>query len=399
MWKVNVWIRWAESRAKKLLHGVRVLRSLAEAAAIRVALPAPAGLDPGGLPAPGSVVILGTGYIGDLVLATPTLRAIREAFPQARITLLVEERVIDLFAEADIFDRLLTVTRGTRRDLLAHARMLRGERPDVAVVLPHTVTAALFARATCAPVRVGHDSQGRRFLLTRTAANEKTIHEVERLFGLVRALGVLRSTAGLPRVWPLASARQSARRHLERLAPTGGPIIALTIGATNPARRWPPARWALLIRRLALARNARFVLIGAAVDQMAAAEIVARVGDDVLREANANADRARLLNLAGRTSLAEVAWLFDVPDLVVGSDSGLLHVAAARGAKVVGLYGPGDPVAWGPFGTGHAVVRLPMACSPCANHVCSSVACIRLLPVEAVVHDALLLLDGRRAAR
>jgi ADP-heptose:LPS heptosyltransferase len=129
------------------------------------------------------VVILGTGYIGDLVLATPTLRAIREAFPQARITLLVEERVTELFAEADLFDQLLTVAGGSRGDLLAHAGMLRAETPDVAVVLPHTVTAALFACATGAPIRVGHDSQGRRFLLTRTAPNEKTVHEVERLLG------------------------------------------------------------------------------------------------------------------------------------------------------------------------------------------------------------------------
>ena len=130
-------------------------------------------------------------------------------------------------------------------------------------------------------------------------------------------------------------------------------------------------------------------------DQAAAAEIIARVGD----RASSLPGPARLVDLTGKTSLAEAAWLFDSANLVVGSDSGLLHVAAARGAKVVGLYGPGDPVAWGPFGTGHAVVRIAMACSPCANHVCSSVACIRGLPVENVVHQALQIVDGRSAKR
>jgi ADP-heptose:LPS heptosyltransferase len=94
----------------------------------------------------------------------------------------------------------------------------------------------------------------------------------------------------------------------------------------------------------------------------------------------------------------EVAWLLDAVDLLVGSDSGLLHLAAARGTPVVGLYGPGDPVAWGPFGKGHAVVRIPMACSPCANHTCSSVACLGELAAERVLGDVVRVMDGRARA-
>jgi hypothetical protein len=142
---VSAGIRWVESRARKLLHGAGITGRLGRAAILRGSLPRPVGRDPGGPATADSIVILGTGYIGDVVLATPTLRALRQAFPSSEITLSVEERIAELMAESPLHDRLLPITETRMDGLIDLALRLREARPDIAVALPHTVDAALFA--------------------------------------------------------------------------------------------------------------------------------------------------------------------------------------------------------------------------------------------------------------
>jgi len=153
-------------------------------------------------------------------------------------------------------------------------------------------------------------------------------------------------------------------------AATGQPLAVLHPGARWSSKLWPPASWARLAEWL---QDQGFLVAvtGSHADQELAAGITAQC-------------RAPLINLAGRTSLAELAAILRTTRLAVTTDTGVMHLAAALGTPVTALFGPTAPWRTGPFGEGHEVVRLDMPCSPCFRRDCPEPRCLTELPVSAV---------------
>jgi len=149
-------------------------------------------------------------------------------------------------------------------------------------------------------------------------------------------------------------------------------LVVLHPGARWPTKVWPAASWARLADRLIREKGLAVVITGSAADRELAAQIVAQM-------------REQALNLAGRTSLAELAGIMQQARLAVTADTGPMHLAAALGTKVVAIFGPTAPGRTGPFGPGHRVVRLGLACSPCFQRHCPEPRCLTGLSPEAVL--------------
>ena len=338
------------------------------------------------------VLIVGPSWVGDMVMAQALYKLLRQQDPN------VEIHVVAPAWSLPVLERMPEVARGIelvvghgelglrrRWDL---ARRLRAERYTRAIVLPRSAKAALVPWLAGVPRRTGFRGEWRYGLLNDIRSLDASLDQTVKRFV---ALGMPRGAA-LPGSLPAAlqPRLRSDPQNLERLRAAhdltrGAPFAALMPGAEyGPAKRWPAAHFGALAAELA-ARGADVLVLGSAKERSIGDEVVAR------------AAHARVRNLAGATSLADVVDLLAGSDVAVSNDSGLLHVAAAAGASIVALYGSSSPKFTPPLTEAAAVVWLELECSPCFARECplKHFRCLNELAPATVLRAA----DALRAKR
>jgi ADP-heptose:LPS heptosyltransferase len=260
---------------------------------------------------------------------------------------------------------------------------VRRERYALAVDLQRITKSALLARLSGAPRVLGFDAARAKeasWLWTREriAPGDPSAHMVLQYLEFARHLGVPE-----PRARHELPPDLEAEAWAEELAlDLGGDPIAISVGATKPANRWPTERTAALAVAIRRELRVPVCLTGGAGERSAALDSVAAAGDPGLRV------------LVGETSVRQLAALLGRARLFVGCDTGPMHLAAAQGTGVVALFGPADPRRTGPWGAGHRIVRVPPPCAPCNRRTCNQPrhACmedIEVAPVLEAVRAAL----------
>lgn len=310
-----------------------------------------------------AILVIKLADIGDVLTATPALRALRQRYPRARIDLLTTPHAA-MVVPPGLASHVLQAPRNLVRgvgDLPSALSLLRSLRQAnyEAIALLHHLTLRpgvakyrLLAAATAAPIVAGLDN-GRGGWLTHPVPDRGfgMLHEVQYALQVAGALDA--APAGLE----LAAQSDPADTAQARawLAALPLPRVAIHPGSGGyaVARRWEPEKWAAVGDALAERYGATIVLVGTAADD----------ADDV-----AAALRAPYLNLAGGTSLPQLAAVLGQCNLFLGADSGVMHLACASGTPVVALFGPSNHQAWGPWTPAgrSAVVRLGLSCSPCS---------------------------------
>lgn len=310
------------------------------------------------------ILVVKLADIGDVLTATPAIRALCQTFPDARIDVLTTPAAAAAISK-DLRVGVLTAPRNLVAgpdDLSAMVSTLvelRCARYDAVVFLHHLTLRngvakyRLLAAATGAPVLAGLDN-GNGGWLTHAAPDEGfgACHEVEYWLRVVCLLGAGTQDARLVAPYD-AYDLQRADALLDDLGARPWIAIHPGSGGYSMARRWEPVRWAELADALAARYGAQILLVGSPAD-----------GADLVEAAMAS----RCRNLAGLTTVPELAALLARCDLFIGADSGVMHLAAAAGAPVVALFGPSNHLAWGPWAPRGVsrVVRLDLPCSPCS---------------------------------
>jgi lipopolysaccharide heptosyltransferase II len=258
------------------------------------------------------------------------------------------------------------------------AQRLRQEKYDACFVLERSAVLALAPLLAGIPQRIGIDSGGRGFSLTVGVSALPVRPEPELYLDLLRQIGGTPQSRLLEFVVP-TSATASVTELLTRSGLVERKLVVLhCAGGTNPGmillrKRWPAERFVALARR-ATEAGAVPVLVGSSDDRLMAEGVTNQVPEAV--------------NVAGRLSLAELAALAQRAAVYVGNDSGPSHVAEAAGARVVMLFGPSDPIQYGPRGPNAVAVSAGFGCSPCFENgrvaPCANVLCMASLPVERV---------------
>jgi len=289
-------------------------------------------------PAGGRVLVVGVNWLGDAIMSMPALQALRARAPAAHIALLSKPPLLPLWrmhTAPDALLPLITGWRGLRQTVAA----VRAGRFATAWVLPNSYRAALIPWLAGVPERRGYAGQpGRRALLTAVAApavDDAHRHQAWEYLHLLAAggQGILPAALPPPQLNIPAGAAVTAQQRLSGLS---RPRIALLPGAARgPSKRWP--HFAALGRLLQERLRAAVLLLGAAGEAAACAELASAIGGGVR-------------NLAGQTSLPELAAMLQACELVIGNDSGGIHLAAAVGAPVVALFGSTDPARTAPLG-------------------------------------------------
>jgi heptosyltransferase-2 len=317
-------------------------------------------------------------WLGDTVMALPTLRSLRRALPGAELWCLGPWVGTILESEPGIARRL--VSPGSVAARLAQARRLQQARFDLALILPNSFETALAGWFSRARWRVGY-GEGRGALLTHAVrSGTEPVHQAAAYLRLLAPLGA-EGPLTPPTLAVDAARRVEARRLLgEADLPPGDPKVGLQLGAAlGPAKLWPSERIASLAMRLE-SRGIRPILLGSPQ---------ARGLADAVQAAAPGPIRS----LVGRDRPALLAALLSELDAFVAADSGPAHVAAAVGVPAVTLFGPTDPRLTAPLGPRqHALWRQP-ACGPCFLRECPidhrCLQAIEVADVEAAVLTAL----------
>jgi ADP-heptose:LPS heptosyltransferase len=334
-------------------------------------------------------------HLGDVLLSRPALELVTRSLPDAEVTILAgpwgAASLQGLPVRIGTFPFPGFTRTGKRLplspygELLALAMRLRRERYDAALVLrPDHWWGALAAAVAGIPVRVGHRLPEVAPFLThsieptgRKPATRAALRAAERL---VHALGRLAVAPpdGSPRFEPSSEARRAAREWLAEGHRGDRPWVAIHPGAGAAVKCWPAERWARVIA--AIPRDVAVLLTGASEE----ATLVSAI----------QAGAARQVATALDLSWDALAALYEQVDLVVGMDSGPLHLATAVGTATVRIYGPTDPAIYGPAGPTerHEVVQAALPCAPCGNLVappCGYLVdppCLAAVDVAQVVH-------------
>ena len=299
------------------------------------------------------------GWIGDMVLLTPALRALKYAYPESNLALLLRPRVAGLMATHPYVDTCIidTKNRGGYRSVAELVRWIREAAFDVAVVLhPTSFRNALLPFLARVPVRVGTNVGGRGLLLTASCPDTTDVHEVHRYLRVLALLNINPASDFLE-FWHTDTDREMIRDRLqaEGVSATDR-LVALNLGTTWRTKRWDVANFAEVIYQIGhLIPEARVVLIGSSTEQSLAADLPASLP---------------AINLIGSTSILQLGALLERCELCLTCDSGPMHIAAAVGTPTIALFGPTDPARHKPYGAGHIALEKPIECRPCYKRTC-----------------------------
>jgi heptosyltransferase II len=314
--------------------------------------------------APSRVVVRGPNWLGDLVMATPAIREIGDAWPDARVDVAVPAGLAPIVSLLD--PRVQAVPLAGRTGLGAvgrHAAQLREGRYDLAILFTNSFGSALAMQRAGIPERWGYRRDARGWLLTRAvgvrAVTRASTHHADYYAALVDALGLSRPPLELHVQLP-RDARDEASALLQAAGWDGrAPLLACAPGAAyGTAKQWPPSMVAEVASTW-IADGGAVALVGAPADRAAVRVVVER----------ARGDRARVLDLVGATSLRALAGVLGLASRVLANDSGAMHVAAALGTPVVAVFGPTREHATAPLGP-HRILTHEVWCRPCMLREC-----------------------------
>ncbi len=311
-------------------------------------------------------LVIGTNWIGDTVMSLPFLRAIRAAHPGDFLAVFAPRGPASIYRAEGTADEVLT-----RSTMLRDAAALAARRFDESWLLPNSFRAALYARASGAPRRIGYSTDRRGFLLTHALPPPAgTDHQLRDYDALLSAHGIAPDREP-PRLPLSEEARRQARETLAAAGlPVGDRLVLLSPGSAKDAtKRWRAGRFARLGDLLAQRRLSCAIVVGPE--------------ERALGASVSTAAQAPLPVLGVDLDPVGLAALLSHSRLLVSNDSGPMHLASAVGTPVVAFFGPTDPGRTAPTGSPARVLDRYVFCSPCFRSTCPyGHECMKEITVE-----------------
>lgn len=336
--------------------------------------------------------------IGDVINTLPALGALRQRFPGAYLGWLVEDKAKSVLERHPFLDDLFVfertrllreartpggICRGVR-DVARLARRLRKARFDLLLDFHGNLKSGLLGCLAGVVTRVGYDCRNSRegnFLFNKRHVRlaDSRIHRVEKHLALLGAVGI--RARRFPYVLSVPEeARASAQAFLKRVR-SGRPYAVLHPGtsAFGAHKRWPPAFFGRLAERLVRDAGLEVLVTSGPGEHELAREVASHCGVVVW--------------LPETRSLLQLAAFLEGARVFVSADTGPMHLAAALQVPVVALFGPKDPIVYGPFGTKSRVVQASVPCAPCGGRRCAHGECMRSICPGRVFDAAMDLLE------
>jgi predicted lipopolysaccharide heptosyltransferase III len=337
-----------------------------------------------------NVLIIKLRYIGDVLLATPTVRAIKTARPDVRVTMMVNRGTEDVLTGNQDLDEIVVLDKGS---LAAQSRLiagLRSQRFDTVIDLTDGDRSAFLSWVSGAPIRIGFNDEHRwrgKYYTEVVQSASGVQHRIDRDLEVLKSMGVQAGSKD-PQLRLTPEETNNADQLLDQLGvQRSQPIVVLQPGARYWFKAWPPERYAELADQLTSQYGCQ-VLIGGSNQDIDLAEQIRQMA------------KSQPIIMAGRTTIKQFAAIAKKSALFVGSDSGAMHIASAVGTPVVALFGPSNPREWGPRGGPVEVLYKEIDCRSCFHPTCmrGEENCMKLIAVHEVVAAAQRLIQAGRQA-
>ncbi|HEX8750903.1 MAG TPA: glycosyltransferase family 9 protein [Nitrospira sp.] len=346
-----------------------------------------------------NILIVKTSAIGDVIHTLPALWSLRTHYPQAHITWLVEEAAADLLTDHPALDHVLVASRKTwladlqagrlfraLRGFVEFVRILRATRYDLVIDFQGLIKSAVWVFLAKGIRKVGfgrgmeHAEHSYLVLNERVPAVEMNQHAIDRSLLLLKGIGI--PAAGIRYELPHSITHESQAVALLRALGIDKQdrVVAINPMARWPTKLWEPTSFAILADRLE-GEGIRVVFTGGPQDRSSIDEICRLMTGQIRR-------------LDGKTDLKTLAAIYRRTQVLITTDSGPMHLAAAVGTSVVALFGPTAPWRTGPYGQNHVVLRAGIHCSPCFKKECLTTeyekhACMKRISVDEVARAVL----------
>ena len=328
-----------------------------------------------------NILVVKLSAIGDVIHALPVSYAIKEQYPNAHLTWVVEQAAYAILADNPCIDELILFEKakfrsigGFLREIGPFRRRLRTRRYDASLDLQGLFKSAAIAWNAGAKLRIGTANmrEGAHLVSRPVRGAHADGHIVERYLDVARALGCRVGEVRFP-VSVSDRDRMAADTLLAREGvQEGRPFVAFAVGANWPNKRWPVEHFAALADRLYHAHYVPVLVGGGRLD--------ATLAEDILR-----ASEIPPVNLVGRTNLKQLAHVFTRAALVLGGDTGPVHLAAGLRVPTVMLMGPTDANRNGPYGQIQHAIEVDRPCRGCWKRACSKgLDCLAAISVDAV---------------
>ncbi|MCC6954391.1 MAG: glycosyltransferase family 9 protein [Deltaproteobacteria bacterium] len=335
------------------------------------------------------IVLLGS--IGDVVRAIPLATRIKKHVPGVQLSWAIEPKSRGILDGHDAIDELIVFERSKGLpEFVRFLHTLRSKQFDVVLDLQRHFKSGITSLSTRAPRRIGFHRRNAKefnwlFNSERIASFSDSLPKIAHyqkfgdLLGLPAAslldFGSMYSPGDLDRARALIA---------DRFASTGRPKAGIIVGSSWPSKDWPEERIVELAQRLSPTHDS--VLIGGPAERERAEAIAAR-------------EPKTTVSLAGETSLRELAALLSLCHVVVGCDSGPMHIAAAVGTPVISLWGPTSPIRSGPYKNESLVLQSSIGCAPCNRRTCPGLEklCMFDIPVDAVLAQLSVITHSRES--
>lgn len=296
-------------------------------------------------------------------MAVPALKALRSFYPESEIILTGKKFLSDLFlGEKEINGVIPLADEFNLKCFLRSAANLRAARFDQGLLFTNSFSSALLFRAAGISNLTGYARDCRSLMLSsRISPPRNTGHHSNYYLRLVEFFSAQQTTATFPHELKLSPAEIEAGRAILKQESIGeiSPLVSVAPAAAyGPAKAWPADRFQQVAQALILEhRELHVLLLGSDRERELCRGISAGLG-------------SRVHNLAGSLSLRETMIMIKLSRLLLGNDSGLMHLAAALGTPACAVFGPTVPGATAPLGEGHIILQHPVDCAPCRHRTC-----------------------------
>jgi 3-deoxy-D-manno-octulosonic-acid transferase/heptosyltransferase-1 len=330
-----------------------------------------------------NILIVKLSAIGDVIHTLPSLAALRRLYPDAHITWVVEEAAAELVKNHPYLDAVLISRRKSWPkdiqkgkilkplfDMHSLIKELRRRRYDLVIDFHGLFKSSIIVLLSLGKRKLGYDSlqELSGLFLNEKIPEDMNIHAVDRYLDFLRYLG-----AKIDNVEFILPPNNDAEARV-RLLMNKNKLDDKKFIAINPVAYWKTKLW----------DNEKFAHLADLTNNKLKMKIVFTGSEKESIEGITSRMTTEGINLGGQTSLLDLAYLYKKAQMVITTDSGPMHLAAAVGTPVIALFGPTDPARTGPYGKGHTIITAQLPCSPCFLKKCSTRKCMEDILSEQV---------------